>query len=118
VENSDGTITEYTDKAELEKAIWDNIHRKRFILAENAPLCTGNLRGEFGYNAVSPSALSILAGTYVYPEGFDEATKEILQECARIRLTIPKDSVNSTISRQAWEAHWRKAKEGTSSSIG
>ena len=117
VENADGTVVEYTNQAELEKAIWDNIHRKRFILAEDAPLCSGNLRGEFGYNAVSPSAVSILAGTYIYPEGFDEATKEILQECARIRLTIPKDSVNSTISREVWEAHWRKTKEGTSSSL-
>jgi hypothetical protein len=78
VENADGTVEEYTGQGELEKAIWDIIHRKQFILAEDAPLCSGTLRGEFGYNAVSPSAASILAGKYVYPEGFDEATKEIL----------------------------------------
>ncbi len=33
VENADGTVEEYTGQGELEKAIWDNIHRKRFILA-------------------------------------------------------------------------------------
>ncbi len=117
VENPDGTVEEYTGQEELEKAIWDNIHRKRFILAEDAPLCSGAMRGEFGYNAVIHTAASILAGTYVYSEEFDEATKDILQECTRIWLIVPKDSVNTTISHNDWGAHWRKAKEGTLSSV-
>jgi hypothetical protein len=59
----------------------------------------------------------VLAGTYNYPEGFDEAIKKILQECARIPLTIPKDSVNTAILPKNWEAHWRHMKGGTSSSV-
>jgi hypothetical protein len=34
VEKEDGTIDEFTDEDDLHQAIWDNIHRKRFILAE------------------------------------------------------------------------------------
>jgi hypothetical protein len=115
VEGVDGTVTKYTGNDKLENVIRDNIHRKRFILAEDAPLCSGKLHGEFGYNAIFLVAALILAGTYEYPDDFDEATKEILQECARIRMTIPKDSVNTTITRDDWEAHWRRTKEGTSS---
>jgi hypothetical protein len=117
VEKEDGTIDEFTDKNDLHQAIWDNIHRKRFILAEDAPLCSGPLRGQFGYNAVSLTARSILNGTYSYPPDFHEATKEILMECTRIRLTVPKDSVNTTITPEDWERHWKRVKEQTLSSI-
>ncbi len=43
--------------------------------------------------------------------------KEILMECARIRLTVPKDSVNTTITPEDWERHWKRVKKQTSSSI-
>jgi hypothetical protein len=117
VEKEDGTIDEFTDKDDLHQAIWDNIHRKRFILAEDAPLCSGPLCGQFGYNAVSLTARSILNGTYSYPPDFHKATKEILMECARIRLTVPKDLVNTSITPEDWERHWKRVKEQTSSSI-
>jgi hypothetical protein len=117
VEGVDGTVTKYTRKDKLENGIWDNIHRKRFILAEDAPLCSGKLRGEFDYNAISQAVALILAGTYEYPDDFDKATKEILQECARIHVTILKDSVNTTITCDDWEAHWRRTKEGTLPSV-
>ena len=117
VGNADGTVEEFTGQEDLEKAIWDNIHRKRFILAEDMPLCMGALQGNFGYNVVLLATKSVLAGTYMYPESFDKATKEILQECAWIRPIIPKDSVNTTVTQDNWEAHWWHAKEGTSSSV-
>jgi hypothetical protein len=117
VERGNGTMDEFTSQKDLHNAIWDNIHRKRCILAEDTPLCSGTLRGKFGYNVVSPTAASIMLGTYDYPPDFDDATREILQECARIRLMIPKDSVNITITSGDWESHWRWTKEGTSSSV-
>jgi hypothetical protein len=101
VENEDQerTLTENTTQESVQQAIFDNIHRKRFFLAEAVPICTGKLRGQFGYNAVTRTAKAILDGTYVYPEDFDQATKEICLECARIRCMIPKDSLNTTITR-------------------
>jgi hypothetical protein len=38
-------------------------------------------------------AQRILNGTFSYPEDFDQATKEMCKECARIRLLVPKDSM-------------------------
>ena len=62
VDQGDGTVQEYTEKEQLQEAIWNNIHRKRFYLAEEAPMCSGPLRGIFGYNAVSSTARMILDG--------------------------------------------------------
>ncbi len=93
-----GTVDEINGKEDHHKAIWENIHRKQFYLAEEAPMCSGPLRGLFGYNSVTPTAKAILEETYHYPPDFDEATKEILQECALIRLCIPKNSVSTTIN--------------------
>jgi hypothetical protein len=86
VENKDqkGALTKNTTQESVQQAIFENIHRKRFFLAESAPICTVKLRGQFGYNAVTRTAKAILDGTYVYPEDFDQATKEICLECARI----------------------------------
>ena len=90
VEQAEGTVEEICGKEDLHEAIWENIHRKRFYLAEEAPMCSGPLRGLFGYNSVTPIAKAILEGTYQYPPDFDEATKEIHQECTLIRIRVPK----------------------------
>jgi hypothetical protein len=118
VENKDqeGTLTENTTQESVQQAIFDNIHRKTFFLAEVAPICTGKLRGQFGYNAVSRTAKAILNGTYVYPEDFDQAMKVICLECARIRCMISKYSLNTTITKEEWRGQWKGRQESTSSS--
>ena len=83
---------------------------------EAAPACNGRLRGMFGYNATTITAQRILKGRYSFPEGFDQATREICEECARIRLLVPKNSQNLIISHHDWEKHWRRKREETSSS--
>jgi hypothetical protein len=80
VEHEDGTTEDHSSQMEVQEAIWDNIHRKRFHLAESAPLCQEPLHGIFGYNAICDTSQQILDGTYNFPWDFDEATKEILQE--------------------------------------
>jgi hypothetical protein len=114
VDQGNGTVQEYVEKEQLQEAIWNNIHQRRFYLAEEAPMCSGPLRGSFGYNAVSLIAKMVLDGTFEYPPDFDEATKEILQECARIRLLVPKDSVGTGITKEDWHNHWGRTKEKTS----
>jgi hypothetical protein len=106
VEQAEGMVEEISGKEDLHEAIWDNIHCKRFYLAEEAPMCPGSLRGTFGYNSVTPTAKAILEGTYQYPPEFDEATKEILQECALICLQVPNNSVSTTITPDDWSNHW------------
>jgi hypothetical protein len=105
------------EKEHLQEAIWNNIHRKRFYLAEEAPLCLGPLQGSFGYNAVSPAARMILDGTFDYPPDLDEAMKETLQECARIWMLVLKDLVGTCISKEDWHNRWGPTKKETSSSV-
>jgi hypothetical protein len=98
-----GTLTEHLTQELVQKAIFDNIHRKRLFLAEAAPACNGLLRGLFGYNAVMVTAQRILNGTYSYPEEFNQATEEICRECACIRLMLPKDSMKLSITKEDWK---------------
>ncbi len=39
----EGMLTEYTTAESVQEAIFLNIHRKQFFLAENAPICSGGL---------------------------------------------------------------------------
>jgi hypothetical protein len=55
----------------------------------------------------------ILNGTFEFPPNFDEATKEILQECARIWITVSKNLVETSISKEDWENHWGPTREET-----
>ena len=112
----DGEVTEHCTQESVQHAIWNEIHGQRFYLAEQAPICQGRLRGEFGYKAFSPTAKSILDGRHVFPPDFDPATKELLEECARIRNKVPANSVSPDINCAQWQYKWCKARERTSSS--
>ena len=112
----EGEVIEHEGKSAVEQAIWNEIHRKRFYLAEQAPICKGDMRTAFGYLATTVAARQVLEGSYRYPEGFDAATKEICLQCAKIRLGVPADSVDTVIRHGEWAERWSRAKEKTSSS--
>jgi hypothetical protein len=78
VEPEDGDLIEFTMQAEVHEAIWSNIHQKQFYLAEEAPICNGPLRDEFGYNIDSEVGEEVLEGAYRFGADFDEHTKDIL----------------------------------------
>jgi hypothetical protein len=78
VGKSDGAICEAITQREVEDAIWNEIHGKRFYLAEQAPIYQGKLRGDFGYMANTEEAREVLPGTYVCPEGQREQILELL----------------------------------------
>ncbi len=61
-------------------------------------------------------AADILEGRYAYPEDFDQATQELCEECALICKIIPKNSVKIKMTKEDYKAHWKHAKEETSSS--
>ncbi len=105
VEGPNDLVDEHVTNADVENAIWTNIHFKRFYLAEEAPICKGRMREDLGYNAVSPMAQAILDKTYEYPEDFDAATRELCEECALIRQMIPADSVGTKMMKEDFMAH-------------
>ena len=86
----EGQTLAIKSRDKLHQAIWDEVHRKRFHLAEEAPICQGKLRGDFGYLANTKAARQALEGTYRHEEGGHQATKELLEEVARIRAIVPK----------------------------
>jgi len=116
VEQEDSTIQEFTGQEEVHEAIWSNIHQKRFYLAEQAPICSNLLRGEFGYNADTESARQVLSGAYNPTHPIDEATKELFDTVAAIRQKVEKDSISTIIKHGDWSNFWRKPNENTSSS--
>lgn len=116
VEQGDGTIQNHLGQEEIENAIWSNIHQKRFYLAEQAPICSPQLKGEFGYTADTCAAQAVLAGQYSPPFEVDAATQELFDSIAQIRAEIQADSVDCIISHGQWSDYWLHAKEETSSS--
>ena len=112
-----GVTREHEGQRQVEEVIFSNIQDKRFYAAEHAPICNGSLRGEFGYLANTAAGDKVLDGSYVYAGGFHPATKEILEECARIRNKVPENSVLDYVGARQWQRGWRKAKEKTSSSV-
>ena len=87
----DGTTKELSTQSEVEKAIWEEIHGKRFYIAGRAPICKGKLHGEFGYMSNTPAAREALAGTYQWPEGTHRGTMELVEEIAHIDLLFLKE---------------------------
>ena len=63
----DGGTIDFTGQDKVENAIWDRINKKRFHLAEQAPICQGKILGDFGYLANTPATSPFLAGMYNYP---------------------------------------------------
>eukprot|EP00956_Cyclotella_meneghiniana_P004926 scaffold6070_cov41-Cyclotella_meneghiniana.AAC.5 len=116
-ETSDGGLEEARTQEEVEHMVWDEIHGKRFYLAEQAPVCKGRLRGDFGYMANTSAAKEVLAGEYDFPLDGHQGTKDIFDEVARIRSIVPENSVSTDLRRPAWKEKWRGSSEKTSSSL-
>jgi hypothetical protein len=117
LQDDEGNITEFNTQSEVQDAIWREVHQSRYHLAEEAPICQGNLREEFGYNATTEAAKAVLAGEYEFSEEFEEAMRRIMESIADIRAVVPEDSVDRIITREIWQQKWRKKKEETSSSV-
>lgn len=116
VELEDGVIEEYSGQEDVQEAIWSNIHQKRFYLAEQAPICAGELREEFGYNADTLAASAVLNGVYAPEFAIEDATRELFEAVSDIRTGIPVDSVKDIITHGQWSDFWLHTKEETSSS--
>jgi hypothetical protein len=117
VEEPDGSVIEATTQEEVQELIWEKIHRERYHLAEEAPICQGRLRGEFGYNASTTAATAVLDGTYELPDGEHEGTQQLFQAIARIRQKIPPNSILPVIDTDTWKSTWQRKQESTSSSF-
>ena len=114
--DDDGQIVEFSGQNKVEDEIWNRIHRTRFYGSESAPVCKGRMREEFGYKANTVAADQVLRGTYAFRDGIHGGTKEIFEECARLRKMIPKDSISLEYSPGNFQNSWKGVNERISSS--
>ncbi len=98
VKDGAGGVLDFDTEEAVQEAIFNKVHCKQYNLAEEAPICQGPLRDQFGYTATSPTARSVLDRTYEFPPHMDAATRELFEEIAHIRGMVPSDSVNGLIS--------------------
>jgi hypothetical protein len=64
-------------------------------------------------NANTTAAWAVLDGTYVAPEGSDQATLDLFAEVAQIRWRVPQDSVSICITPQQWKQYWKVVNKET-----
>jgi hypothetical protein len=103
VEDGMGGVIDYDTEETVQQAIFNEVHCKRYNLAEEAPICQGGLWGQFGYTSTSPTTKTVLDGTYDFPLGMDETTRELFEEIAQVCTSVPSDSVTGVISRECWQ---------------
>jgi hypothetical protein len=117
LKNSDVDTVELKTQDEVQNAIWKEVHQDRYHLAEEAPICQGKLRGEFGYSPESIAARQVLNGSYEFEDNFHEATKRTCEAAADIRAKVPEDSVDNIIAREIWQKKWKKKRKKTAWSV-
>ena len=117
VMGEEGETIELTTQEEVQEAIWNEVHQSRYHLAEEAPICQGALRGQFGYNADMLAARQILNRSYTFGQDFHMGTRKVLEAAADFREKIPQDEVDKIIVHKVWQDKWKKKKEETSSSV-
>ena len=68
----------------VEQGIFSEVHNKQYMLAGEAPICSGDLFKDFGYLANTPASRAVLDGIYKIPTDSDTATAELFAEIAAI----------------------------------
>ena len=111
VKNGAGGVLDFDAKEAVQEAIFNEVHCKLYNLAEEAPICQGAFHGQFGYTATSPTAQSVLDGTYDHPPDMDATTRELFEEIVHLHSMVPTDSVNGLILQERWQQGWKKVKE-------
>jgi hypothetical protein len=106
---------------------WSSTHPRRIFTTQFGPIFTGKdstlqkkhpcapetCKGNSVISQTPKITRAILAGNYAYSTDFDQATREIFKECAKIWLITSEDLVATTITPEAWWSHWSKANKKT-----
>ncbi len=95
----------------VKQTIFLEIHKKRYTLAGEAPICNGQLLQDFGYTATTAALRAVLDGTYVAPSISDTATLESCAEIAHIRRLVPANLVLIIITPEQRKQYWKVVNE-------
>jgi hypothetical protein len=89
----------------VDDTIYSEVHEKRYMLAEEAPIGSGKLFEDFGYVANTLVSKAVLDGTYQPPPDSDAVIKKLFTKIAAIRKVISKDSVSLLITPGQWKQY-------------
>lgn len=98
--DEEGVTAEYNTQSEVQDAIWSEVHQSYYHLAEEVPICQGQMREEFGYTANDKAAKDVLSGQYQFREDFDTAMQRIMEAIVDTRTVVSNDSVEKIITRE------------------
>ncbi len=104
---------ERTTQETVEQTIFSDVHKKRYTLAGEAPICNDKLFEDFGRTAMTPASCAVLDGTYVSLPNSDAATLELFAEIAHIRRLVPAGLVSIIITSEQWKQYWKIVNEET-----
>ena len=112
----DGTTVKKTSKDDVESSIIDGVS-SRFRSTEGTPLRSGPIAEAAGLLGDTEAAQTILNGTYVPPPGTDNHAVSMLKLLKRLEDVIAAGPIDTTVTKEDFIAHWRRAREDTLSSI-
>ena len=116
VEGADPILIWHSDKDTVEQKIMEN-NENHFRLTESTPPMNELLLSDLGFLSDTDGAKRILNRTYLCPEGVDAYTKNFITSLQITTPIDPADFIPNTVSLQDYQAHWKRSKEHTSSSI-
>ena len=116
VEGADPILIWHSDKDTVEQKIMEN-NKIQFQLMESTPAMNEPLLSDLGFLSDTDATKRILNGTYICPEGVDAYTKNFIASLQITAPIDPADFIPNTVSLQDYQAHWKRSKECTSSSI-
>ena len=83
----------------------------------DAPISSTELLHKLGNLADTEIAQQIVEGTFDIPDVIDEATAKILTEIGSMGIQLTNGSVSIDITPEEFQQYWKRAREGTSSSL-
>ena len=101
-EDGERTARECTTQQEIFEGS-EPVLTTRFTGAFSSPFYTGKLFDDLGFMGDTEAAAQVLEGTYEYPEGIDEATKMLLEECSKVYQSMSREEVATYVTAEDYQ---------------
>jgi hypothetical protein len=113
VENTNGSISEFVKKQDIEQANLRTNHNK-FCQSHHKPFYQFPLANDFRFKGTTMAANSVLAGVYESNHPLPQAEADFLQALSMPETVKRLGSSSMNLSTEQYVTFWKKAKESTS----
>ena len=111
-DNGDQTTRECNTQQEIFEGS-EPVLITQFTGAFSSPFYTGRLFDDLGFMGDTECAAQVLEGTHEYPEGTDDVTKMLLEECSKMHLSMSREEVSTFVTAEDHQYYWKRVKERT-----